>query len=84
MSDANKVDKETQQKNARLGLLLGAFVVSTILLAIYNFYNHGLPKDPNRMRERFQKQSAMKAEAEAKALQSRQDKQHQSQSEDAK
>ena len=69
MTDHELADKDMQRRNVRLGLILGALVVVIIFVAIMNFYVHGLPKDANRMRERFQKHTAAEAQNLSEALQ---------------
>ena len=80
----NQADAETQRKNTRLGWALGLFAISTVLIAIVNFYYSGLPKDANRMRERFKKRSAAEAQALSEALQTSESQQTMQTSEEAK
>lgn len=67
MSEA-VVDPQTEKRNLKLGLILAGFVVVTVIIAIINFYYMGLPKDANRMRERFQQRSAAEAQNLSEAL----------------
>ena len=83
----NQADADTRRKNVRLGWALGFFAIGTVVIAIINFYYSGLPKDANRMRERFKKRSAAEAQALSEALQtdeSQQTKQLKQTSEEAK